>query len=89
MSELGIVESHDECNEGGLALAGLTNDSNVVSGVDFEVKALENPLLETRWVPEPNIFEFDFAFELSHINNLSGAFFVNDSFNIIFTSNSV
>lgn len=70
-------------------MAGLTNDSNVVFGVDFEVKALENPLLKTRWVTEPNIFEFDFAFEFSHINHLGWFVFVNDSISDFFVIISV
>lgn len=44
-------------------MAGLTDDSDVVSRVNREVKTLENPLLKAGWVAEPNIPELNFTLE--------------------------
>lgn len=85
LAELRIVESHHEGNECGLALARFTYDSNVVLRVDFQVKSLENPLLKTSWIAEPNIFKLDFASELSHIDLIGRTILVNDTINGLYS----
>ena len=85
LAELRIVESHDESNKSGLALARLTYDSNVVFRVDFQVKALENPLLKTGWVAEPNIFKLDFSSEFSNFDLRGRVILVNYTINELYS----
>ena len=44
-------------------MAGFTNDGDILSGVDSQVEALEDPLMKASWVAEPYTFEFDLALE--------------------------
>lgn len=44
-SKLRVIETHDERDESGLALTGLTNDRDVIFRVDCQVETLEDPLL--------------------------------------------
>ena len=62
LTKLWVIESHEQANQGGFALAGLANNSDVVIGVDLEVEALEDPLLLPSGVSEPDIPEFNFTF---------------------------
>lgn len=64
-------------------MAGFSDDSDVVSGVDLEVETLEDPLLQTRWIAEPDILELDLALEARwvHINCLVRL--VDDTINIV------
>lgn len=68
LAEIRVVEAHNQTDKRRLALAGLTNDSDVVLGVDLEVKALEDPLVSARWVSEPNILEFDLSSESCRVD---------------------
>lgn len=65
LTKLGLVESEQQKHNCGLALAGLSHESDVVHRVNRQVEAAQNPLLGPSWVAEPNIFEFNLAQEIS------------------------
>jgi hypothetical protein len=59
LTKLWIIESHQQADQGGLALAGFSNDGDVVISIDLQVEALEDPLLLPCGVSEPDILELD------------------------------
>ena len=51
-------------------MSGLSNNSDVIVLVNLEVKTLEDPLVATSWISEPDILELDFASEYLGVNLL-------------------
>jgi len=58
LAEVWVVELHNKADKRRLALARLAHYSDIVLRIDFEVKALEYPLVLALRVSEPDIFEF-------------------------------
>lgn len=72
-AKLGVVEPHHKSDEGGLALARLAHNGNVVFGIDRQVQTLEDPLVQSRRVAEPDVPEFDLSFEKVRVDGLLAA----------------
>ena len=68
---LWVIESHYKADKGGFSGTRLTNDSNNFIGLDYQVKALKDPLVASLWVAEPHILELNLAPKRARCNLFS------------------
>ena len=72
MSELRIVESHDQVDECRFARSRLADNSYGFIRVDLQIEALKDPLVQASRVAEPDVLKLDLALKLSLFNLLGG-----------------
>ena len=67
LTEIRIIEAHNQTDQGGFTLARFANYCNRIIRMNLQIKTFENPLSFSCWVTEPNISELDLSFDVAHL----------------------